>query len=126
MDDLKKESQDKKIDESWKETVDKEKIQPELKKDTSKEEHLPHEDEHRADFSLFVSSLAMQAFVYLGLMPDPVSQKTYKDIAHAKYMIDTIEMLKDKTRNNLTKEENSSLDEVLYTLRMKFIEQSKP
>ncbi|MFH0838900.1 MAG: DUF1844 domain-containing protein [Candidatus Omnitrophota bacterium] len=120
MDESKKESQEKKIDESWKEAIEKEKDVA----DNQAEEHPAH-DEHDANFSFFISSLAMQAFVFLGLMPDPMSQKVQKDLVHAKYIIDTLQMLKDKTKNNLTTEEQANLDETLYALQMQFIEQSK-
>ncbi len=124
MNNSEKEPKDKRIDETWKEEVGKEKSYP-AEGVPGKEEHKHAEEEHIADFNLFISSLAMQAFVYLGLMPDPMTQKTQADLVHAKYIIDTLEMLKEKTKNNLTTEENANLEEVLYTLKMKFIELSK-
>jgi len=119
MDNIEGEQKDRKIDENWKESIEREKAE------APKKENEHFRDEHIADFNLFISSLAMQAFVYLGLMPDPVTQKTQTDLTHARYIIDTIQMLKDKTKNNLTVEENANIDETLYTLRMKFFEHSE-
>ncbi len=115
----KQQEKNKNVDESWKENVEKEK--------TNTEETAGHQynEEHIADFNMFISSLAMQALMFLGLMPDPTNNKVQKDLTHAKYIIDTIEMLKEKTKNNLNEEESSNIEQTLYTLRMKFVELSK-
>ena len=72
-------------------------------------------------FSTFVLSLASSALVQLGEVPDPQTGKTNKDLLLAKHNIDVLEMLKQKTENNLDDQEKNLLDSILYELRMKFV-----
>lgn len=106
----------KNIDESWKETADKEKEA--LKKDGK---FLPPE----ADFNIFITTLALQASIFMGVMPNPVTNKKEEDLVQAKFIIDTIGLLKEKTKGNLTKEETTLLDNVLYELRMQYISKTR-
>ena len=72
------------------------------------------------DFSLFISSLSMQALILLGEMDSPFTHKKEENLDQAKYVIDTIAMLKEKTRGNLTDDEINFMDNILYELRMKY------
>ena len=72
-------------------------------------------------FSTFVLSLASSALVQLGEVPDPQTGRTNKDLLLAKHNIDVLEMLKQKTENNLDDQEKNLLDSILYELRMKFV-----
>jgi len=108
-----KEPIEKKIDESWKEQVDKEKEKA--------EENMPQEKDLPVDFGLFISSLSMQALVMLGEIPNPISKEKVQDLTQAKYIIDTLDMLRQKTKGNLTKEEEEGLEEVIYHLRIKYV-----
>jgi hypothetical protein len=74
------------------------------------------------DFSVFVTGLGMQALISLGEMPNPVDNKKEKNLNQAKYMIDILDMIKEKTKGNLTNEEANLLDDMLYQLRMKYLE----
>ncbi|MFH0839431.1 MAG: DUF1844 domain-containing protein [Candidatus Omnitrophota bacterium] len=76
------------------------------------------------DFSLFISSLSMQALILLGEIDSPFTHKKEINLDQAKYVIDTIAMLKDKTQSSLTKEEISFMDNILYELRMKYTAKS--
>ena len=76
------------------------------------------------DFSLFISSLSMQALILLGEIDSPFTHKKEINLDQAKYVIDTIVMLKDKTQGSLTKEELSFMDNILYELRMKYTAKS--
>jgi len=76
-------------------------------------------------FSIFLTSLGMQAMIFLGEMPNPLSNETKVEIARAKYMIDSIAMIKDKTQGNLSAEEGKLIDDVLYGLRLKYAEKKK-
>lgn len=76
-------------------------------------------------FSSFVTSLASSALINLGILPHPQTGKTERDIKLAKYTIDTLDMLKEKTKNNLTEEEENILTEVLAELKLKYVEISK-
>ena len=78
-----------------------------------------------ADFAFFCYSLATQASVHLGALPNPVTEKTERDLVQAKYTIDLLEMLKRKTEGNLTDDERKILMSLLYDLRMKYVEASK-
>jgi hypothetical protein len=77
------------------------------------------------DFSTFVLSLSHSALVHLGDAPMPDGQVTERDLALARQTIDLLAILQDKTRNNLTGEEERLLDQALYDLRIRFVEISK-
>ena len=77
------------------------------------------------DFSTFIFSLGSAALIHLGAAPDPVTQKTQKDPEQAKQNIDLLALLKDKTRGNLSKEEEKLMDNLLHTLRMKYVEEAE-
>jgi len=77
------------------------------------------------DFSLFVTNLSMQALVSLGEIPNPIDNKKEENLAQSSYIIDTLDMLKNKTKNNLSADEEKLLDDILYSLRMKYIELTK-
>ncbi len=75
-------------------------------------------------FSTFVLSLSTSALVHLGELPDPITNAKEVNLQLAKQTISIIEMLKEKTKGNLTKDEESLLDNVLYDVRLKFIKSS--
>jgi hypothetical protein len=77
------------------------------------------------DFSTFVLSLSHSALVHLGDAPSPDGHDSEKDLLLAKQTIDLLGILQEKTRNNLTGEEEHMLDQVLYDLRLRFVEISK-
>ena len=77
-------------------------------------------------FAAFVLSLAHTTAVHLGDVPDPVSgQKTDANLAAAHQMIEILALLEQKTRGNLTAEERQLLDQILYELRLRFVEVRK-
>jgi hypothetical protein len=84
------------------------------------EEPLPE-----INFSAFVISLSTQALMHLGEIADPISGKVEIDVPVAKQMIDIIVMLKDKTRGNLNASEDRLMEDVLFDLRMKYVEAVK-
>jgi hypothetical protein len=77
------------------------------------------------NFSTFIISLSTQALMHLGEIADPLSGKVDKDIPVAKQMIDIIGMLKDKTKGNLNGGEERLTEEILFDLRMKYVEAVK-
>ncbi len=77
------------------------------------------------DFTTFVLSLGSSAMVHLGDAPDPETGEKHKSVPHARQLIDLIDMLREKTRGNLTAEEAKFLDGLLYDLRLRFVEASK-
>ncbi len=71
----------------------------------------------------FVISLASTAAVHFGDVANPVSgEKAEPDLVAAKQMIDILSLLEQKTKGNLTAEERSVLEQVLYELRMRFVQ----
>lgn len=105
--------QNKNIDQAWKDAVEKEK--------KTKGVQAPKEP----DFNFFVSMLGLQASVFLGQIPNPVTQKKEDNLIEAKLLIDTLGLLKEKTRGNLTPEEEGLLENMLYELRMQYISKIK-
>ena len=104
---------EKKEDKDWKEKA---------AEDKKKEFKMPPLE---VNFVMFITSLSMQAMMSLGLYPNPATKKEEKNLDAAKYTIDTITMLQEKTKGNLISEESRLIDNILYDLRMKYIEASK-
>lgn len=76
------------------------------------------------DFTSFVEGMYLEAMLYLGALPDPRTGEVVEDLDLAKYKIDQLGMLQEKTRGNLTDEEHQQLEEVLYQLRMFYVQKS--
>jgi len=76
-------------------------------------------------FTAFVLSLASTAAIHFGDLPDPVSgERAPLNLAGAAQMIEILALLDQKTRGNLTAEERAMLEQLLYELRMRFVEAS--
>jgi hypothetical protein len=75
-----------------------------------------------ASFSMLVMSVASSAAMALGLTPHPQSGKVEKDKDMARFNIDLLLVLKEKTKNNLSKEETELLDHLLNDLQLKFVQ----
>ncbi len=148
------------VDESWKETAQKQKEQLKnvnihkqpLQKEKAfeppsehVEEHLqevhepepsapeqstpePSEEEFHSveiNFLNYITSLAFQAMVFLGEIPHPATNQLEKNLAQAKMLIDTLVMLREKTKKNLDVKEESMLNATVYELQMKYVEISQ-
>ncbi len=101
----------KKVDESCKDAMEKEKLSPDQ----------PSTKPLEVTFHLFATSLMMEALVALGDIEHPVTKKKELNSTHAKFVIDTLSMLQEKTTNNLAKEDADMLKSVLYDLRIRFV-----
>lgn len=77
------------------------------------------------DFSSLFLPYYTQALIKLGAGEDPVSEKTEKNIALAKRLIDLLDLLKEKTKGNLKPEEESLIDNGLHQLKMLYMEKAK-
>jgi hypothetical protein len=76
-------------------------------------------------FAAFVVSLATTAAIHLGDVADPATgQRLEPNIEGASQMIAILTLLEAKTRGNLTAEERQVLEQVLYELRMRFVQAS--
>lgn len=84
--------------------------------DDEREERLPP-----ASFALLVSSLATQAMMSLGQFPDPFENKPVVRLEAARHTIDMLAVLEEKTKGNLTPDEQAMLAHVLTDLRMAYV-----
>ena len=74
-------------------------------------------------FTAFVVSLATTAAIHFGDLVDPASaDRPEPNLDGAAQMIEILSLLEQKTRGNLTAEERQVLEQVLYELRMRFVE----
>jgi hypothetical protein len=73
------------------------------------------------DFSSYVLGYYGQGMISLGEVPNPDTNKKDENMELARQIIDVLTMLEQKTKGNLTREEQQFLDQVLYELRMKFM-----
>jgi hypothetical protein len=61
----------------------------------------------------------------LGEVPDPATGKQQEDLIMAKQTIDLIAMLEEKTRGNLTSDEENLVKHILYDLRLRYVQKAK-
>lgn len=112
-------AQSKKVDEAWKEQVEAEKKKATQKTDQGQRVSLPE-----PDLNTFVSSLAAQTLMALGQIENPLTKKKETDLNQARYTIDILRILKDKTKGNLTEAEDKHLQNALYNLQMSYVQQA--
>ena len=77
------------------------------------------------DFSTFILSLNASSLIHLGEIHDPQLKEISVNLPAAKHTIEILEILKDKTVGNLDDNENKLLNDILYNLRLKYIQHSK-
>jgi hypothetical protein len=83
-------------------------------------------DRPEVSFIAFIFSLASNAAVHFGDLPDPLSNETRPpDLEAAAQLIEIIAMLETKTRGNLTPEERQLIEQILFELRMRYVEAKK-
>ena len=130
-------SDDKFVDESWKDAVANEKSsccsegcgcgekQDCAQGDEACGEGCGCGGEHQevqVNFFTYITSMGYQAMIFLGDIPNPMTGQNEKNLRQAKFMIDTLVMMKEKTKGNLNDQENSYLEGTLYELQLKFVE----
>lgn len=74
------------------------------------------------NFPTFILSLASSAQIHLGLVPNPATNKKEVSLPFAKQTLDIMEMLQEKTKGNLDEHEKKFFDEILFELRMQYVE----
>jgi hypothetical protein len=96
-----------------------------------KEEASPREAASREEtplpeinFTNFLLSVSTSALIQLGEIPDPVSKESERQLPLAKQTIDLIGMLQEKTKGNLTPEEEKLIEYILYDLRIRYVKAS--
>ena len=122
----------KRVDESWKEQAEREKRVADAAKPKARqaevqetaEPGLVAEELPQARFDLFVSGMAMEALIALGDVPHPTTRKQASNLPQAKYLIDLLGVLEEKTKGNLAVEEEKLLKDALYQLRMRYLAKS--
>jgi len=112
---------DKHVDESWKESASKEKEIPAGQEAEAYAEQPPIE----INFLNYITSLGFQALIFMGEIPNPITNEPEKNLMQSKFIIDTLVMLRDKTKGNLTEQEANFLEATLYELQMKFVDTLK-
>lgn len=65
------------------------------------------------------------AFQQMGKFQNPITKKIERDLNQAKFSIDVLGMIQEKTKGNLTQEENKFLEHVLFELRMNYLDEIK-
>lgn len=75
-----------------------------------------------ADFNTLISSIATQALFSLGAMPDPQTGQRYTNLDYARHHIDTLGVIEEKTKGNLSEEEQKTLASTLYELRQTYVQ----
>jgi hypothetical protein len=111
------EEREKNVDEEWKKRTAEQAAEAKAGGQPHARPPLPE-----AHFHVFVSGLAAQALIHLGAAENPLTGKIERDPDQAKYVIDLLQVIKDKTRGNLDPQEEKLLDGVLYDLRMRYVE----
>ena len=117
------------VDDDWKAhaQAEKEKLDEQARKPSR-----PAEDQEAeggaprkippASFATLVSSLATQAMFAMGSVQDPETNMPIVDLPLAKHHVDALAVLEEKTKGNLTEEETKLLDQVLYQVRMQYVQ----
>lgn len=81
--------------------------------------------EGHLDFFNYIASLGFQTMIFLGEMPNPITNQVEKNLKQAKFLIDTLVILRDKTKGNLSKEEDDLLNGSIYELQLRYVDLSK-
>jgi hypothetical protein len=113
------------IDEDWKQQAQKEKEKL-AEQEKAEKEKAPRDKSHRGplpegDFAALVSMLVTQALFALGLIQVEGQKDREPDLELAKYNIDMLETIQEKTKGNLTEEEKKVLENTLSQVRMAYV-----
>ncbi len=113
------------VDEDWKQQAQKEKetlaAKEEVEKQQPEEEKAPRGPLPPGNFAALVSMLVTQALFALGVLKVQGQEDKEPDLEMAKYNIDMLETLEEKTRGNLTEEEKKVLENTLNQVRMAYV-----
>ena len=113
------------VDEDWKQEAQKEKeilaAQEESEKEQAEDQSESRGPLPPGNFAAMISMLTTQALFALGLLKIKGQEEKEPDLELAKYNIDMLETLEEKTKGNLTKEEETILSNTLNELRMGYV-----
>jgi len=134
-------NKEKFVDESWKEQASQEKdvLAEEPAQQANPEQKLPNDPADKIqeteggaqqgqaveiNFLNYITSLGFQAMIFMGEIPNPVTNEVDKNLEQAKFLIDTLSMLKEKTEGNLNEQEKTLLENSVYELQTKYVQAS--
>lgn len=117
------------VDEDWKSQVEAEREELKQKNkdeggESAAEMSSAHDEPEQlpaASLSFLISTLATQAMAALGQLPDPVANKPIVRLRWAKLHVDTLAVLQEKTKGNLTVDEERMLEDVVHQMRMLYV-----
>jgi len=119
----KEEGAHKRVDEDWKRQAQEEK-----RRLAAQEQRRPTRSQAAAggsvpkpSFAQFLSGLASQVLISLGEMENPITRRKEVDVAQAQHTIDLLEILQEKTKGNLTPQEEDFLTNILHDLRLRYV-----
>jgi len=123
------------VDEDWKAEAQKEKEVLAAQEEQQQEEEQGQEEQEQAqgqrgplpkgNFAALVSMLTTQAFFAMGAFKVEGQEDREPDLELARYNIDMLETLQEKTKGNLSDEEANVLERTLHELRMAFVKMSE-
>ena len=111
----------KRVDEGWKNRVDQEKEQNTKGEEPGGAAGAQRPPFPEASFAVLISSFATQVYIFLGEIDNPMTGNRERDLDQAKFTIDLLEVLRDKTKGNLTEDETKLIDGLLFDLRMRYV-----
>lgn len=130
---------EKKVDDSWKDSMEKEKV---VEGAAGKESKTPEKEHRKKDepsrsrsgdrgeggipkitFGIFITSLGFQALIHLGEIEHPETKRKEKNLDAARETIDLLTLIKEKTKGNCTPDEDKLLESLIADLQMKYISQ---
>lgn len=79
----------------------------------------------QANLTSLCAMFYSEALVHMGQVPDPATGRPHVDLEQARFTIDMLSMIRDKTEGNRTEEESAVLEEILAALRMGFVQLSR-
>ena len=107
---------------------EREEQQPEQPREPSRAEpafeRRSLEEPQGVDFTMLINAMAQPALIFLGEVPHPGTGKPEINLEQARLQIDLLDVLRIKTRGNLSPDEEGLLDRVLYELRMRWVARS--
>ena len=84
---------------------------------------MEHPEEQGVTFTGFILSLATTAAMHFGDIPDPATgEQLEPNLAGAAQMIELIALMQEKTKGNLSEPEAKLVDDLLYELRMRYVQ----
>ncbi len=115
------------VDEDWKSQVEREKQLERARQAQAPQAAADGEQLPPPDLIFLATSLYVQGMVALGLLPNPMAgDKHTINLPQARHVIDTLQMLQEKTEGNRTAEESEAIENILHELRMAFVGLSGP